>query len=86
MSGGTSTTSISALQIASQLGPGPASALAMLRAFTGCNAVSFFLPAKDRAWKVWQAYSDAKNSFLSLLSGPDVLEETFCQDQLNDAG
>ena len=73
---------IPANHIASQLGPRPAAALPMFHAFTGCDIVSFFCwQEKGWAWKVWQAYPEAKYIFPSLFSGPDVLDESFWSHQ-----
>ena len=69
---------IPAHQVASQLGPCPASALPVFHPSTGCDTVSCFAgKGRGRACKVWQGYPEDKYVFLSLFSGPDVLDESF---------
>ena len=69
---------IPAYQIAFQLGPRPASALPKFYAITGCDTISFFAgKGKGSSCKVGQAYPEAKYVFLSLLSGPGVLDDSF---------
>ena len=49
----------------------------MFHAFTECDTVSFFAgKVKGGAWKVLQAYPEATGTFLSLFSGPDVVDDS----------
>ena len=71
---------IGAHEIAVRLGPGPSKALPAFHALTGCDTVSFFAgKGKAKAWEVWMAFPQATEAFLYLASGPDALQETYCE-------
>ena len=65
-------TYIPAHQIASQLGPRPASALPMFYALTGCHCLLFAGKGKDRAWKKFGKRIQQPNMY-SCLSSVDLV-------------